>query len=97
MGGAFHFEAATPPQNAPRPFGRTTRRHGRGCATERIFPLARTAPIWYTNCVFGKADGKSDTRTANPKNTLAPCAIGLPFAGMSDPVTQGVYNMKSGT
>ena len=85
-------------QDAPTLSGRTTSRPGRGRAHAPFLPPCATRPgRAILSAFFGvEPDGKSNTRTANPKKQLAPCAIGLPFAGMFDPVTQGVL-WKSNT
>ena len=68
-------------------------RHGDEAAPRAVFaPLRETPRHAILSTFFGKADGKSKTRTANPKKQFAPCAIGLPFAGIFDPVTQGVFH-----
>lgn len=81
-----------------RPTARFVRPDGRRPARHADAPRAEFAPLRETprhailSTFFGKADGKSKTRTANPKKQFAPCAIGLPFAGIFDPVTQGVFH-----
>ena len=86
-------EAARTAHGAFRSPGRKNTRPGRGRATSEICPLARSGAAWYNISVFRyKPNGKSKTRTAKPKKQIAPCAIGLPFAGIFDPVTQGVFH-----
>lgn len=74
-----------------RPDGRTPARHADAPRAE-FAPLRETPHHAILSTFFGKADGKSKTRTANPQKQFAPCAIGLPFAGIFDPVTQGVFH-----
>ncbi len=45
-----------------------------------------------------EAEREVEHPNREPQNNLAPCAIGLPFAGMFDPITQGAFlNMRSNT
>ena len=52
-----------------RPDGRTPARHADAPRAE-FAPLSETPRHAILSTFFGKADGKSNTRTANPKNNL---------------------------
>ncbi len=80
-------------QDAPRMLGRTTSRPGSGRAHAPFFAPLRERPRHdILSAFFGIAEGSQTPKTRTPKTHLRLAPSVYPFAGMSDPVTQGVLH-----
>ena len=90
-------------QGAPLAFRRTTCRHARGRVRGAFFGVLRDhlrdSKTYGIIILFSATSrtGSQAPEPRTPRKQSALCAIGLPFAGMLDPVSQGVFLMRSST